>query len=131
MKPVIQTKLHNPPHQNGNCLNAVLSSLLEIPIDNIPNFEDMSQKKWFFALLDWLKEKGFHLLQWDEEIYLPGYFIANGPSPRGFEHSVIYKGTKMVHDPYPCEAGLTKITSVWALLPLDPVCNKCRETWIR
>jgi len=124
MKPTDQTKLHIPGKQNGNCMNAALASLLEIDIEDIPHFEDMEKDKWYFALLDWLTSIGFHLIRWDCEVYLPSYFIANGPSPRGVEHSVIYRDTEMIHDPHPSRSGLEKITSVWALLPLDP--SKCK-----
>ena len=133
MKPVDQTKLHNPPVVNGNCMNAAFASILEIDIEDIPHFEDMpehgegtkNKKSWFPALLDWLEGLGFHLLRWNEEVYLPSFFIANGTSPRGVKHSVVYKGTEMVHDPHPSRDGIEKITSVWALLPLNPaICMK-------
>lgn len=117
---VDQTKLHIPGKQNGNCLNAAFASILEIDIEGMPHFEDMPDTKWYPGLLDWLQGIGFLLLTWEEERYLPGYFIANGPSERGFEHSVVYKSTKMAHDPHPSRSGLDKITSVWALLPIDP-----------
>lgn len=121
MIPVDQSKLHDPPRQNGNCLAAALASILEIDIEDVPEFEDMSYTEWYPRLKKWLELLGFHLLIWDEEIYLPTFFIAHGPSPRGdWEHSVIYKGTKMVHDPHPSREGLERITSVWALLPIDP-----------
>ena len=119
MKPIDQTKLHNPP-VIGNCMNAAFASILEIDIEDIPHFEDMDKYKWWPRLLDWLEGLGFYLLQWDEPIYLPCYFIANGTSPRGVEHSVVYKGEKMVHDPHPSRDGIEKIRSVWVLLPIDP-----------
>lgn len=124
MKPIDQTKLHDPPAVNGNCLNAALASILEIDIEEVPHFEDMTRLKWYPSLRRWLESLGFHLLRWDQKVYLPGFFIANGPSPRGFEHSVVYHKTKMVHDPHPSRDGLEKITSVWALLPLDPAQHK-------
>jgi len=122
VKPIDQTKLHKPGKQKGNCMNAAFASLMEIQIEDIPKFEDMPGSSWYIALTNWLYGCGFELLRWDYEIYLGGYFIANGPSPRGFEHSVVYKGTEMVHDPHPSRGGLEKVTSVWALLPLDPSC---------
>lgn len=122
MKPIDQTKLHNPEDGvNGNCMAASLASILELPLSEVPKFEDMGESKWWIALRRWLKRLGFHLLAWDKEFYMPVYFIAGGPSPRGVEHSVVYRGTKMVHDPHPSRAGLVEITSVWALLPIDPV----------
>ena len=104
-------------------MNAAFASILEIPIEDIPHFEDMSETKWYPSLLNWLKSLNFSLLTWEEERYLLGYFIANGPSSRGFGHSVIYKSIEMVHDPHPSRDGSEKITSVWALLPFDPIRN--------
>jgi len=121
---IIQSKLHIPGKQNGNCIAAALASLLEVGLDDVPKFEEMGENRWWIELRKWLKIQGFHLMSWEietgKEFYLPGYFIACGPSPRGFEHAVIYKNTEMVHDPHPSRDGLVKMTSVWALLPLDP-----------
>ncbi len=127
MIPVDQTKLHIPGKQNGNCMNAAFASILEIDIEDIPLFENMPESgygtkenpSWFSALTGWLESIGFHLLQWDE-VYLPVYFVYNGPSLRGVEHSVVYKGSEMVHDPHPSRDGLVKLTSTWALLPINP-----------
>ena len=122
MKPVDQTKLHDPDNGiNGNCMAASLASILELSLSEVPEFEDMGEQKWWPALRRWLKSLGYHLLAWKQEFYMPVYFIASGPSPRGIEHSVVYRGTKMVHDPHPSRAGIVEITSVWALLPIDPV----------
>lgn len=127
MKPVEQTKLHIPGEINGNCMCAAIASILEIGIEDVPHFEDMSDGKWYLELRRWLKKKGYHLITYDKEVYLPGYFIAHGPSIRGFEHSVVYKGTEMVHDPHPSKVGLEKVKSIWALLPLDPALFKDKE----
>ena len=122
MKPVPQTKLHNPPEQNGNCLAAALASLLELDISEVPEFEDMEGDSWWFKLIDWLHSIGFHLVVWDQEIHYPGFYIVGGTSPRGdFLHSVIYENGKLVHDPHPSGDGLVKIKDTWALLPFNPV----------
>lgn len=125
MIPITQSKLHNPPRSNGNCLAAALASILEISLEDVPEFENMSDGEWYPRLRKWLRLLGYHLLCWEEEIYPPTFFIAHGPSPRGdWEHSVVYKGRRMVHDPHPSREGLEKITSVWALLPIDPAIRK-------
>lgn len=125
MKPLIQTKLHNPPHQNGNCMAACLASLLEIEITDVPKFEDEHEKEWYFSVLKWLSSLGYYLVYWEEEIHWDGYHIAIGPSPRGnFSHCVIYKGKQMVHDPHPSGDGLLSITETEALVPFNPVQRK-------
>jgi len=124
MKPVDQTKLHDPENGIlGNCLAASLASLLELPLSEVPEFEDMMGKSdWFQALTDWLKELGFTLLEWREEAWtwLPGYYLANGISERGLSHTVVYKGDALAHDPHPSRSGIKKVNAAWALLPIDP-----------
>ena len=128
MKPIKQTKLHVEGQQKGNCMNAAFASLLEIDIETIPHFEDMpnagegtkEKPSWWKAMNDWLAELGFYIVAQYQNIYFEGYYIANGPSPRGVEHSVVYKGSVMVHDPHPSGAGIEKITSAWVLVPIDP-----------
>jgi len=121
MIPVDQTKLHDPPRQNGNCVPAVLASLLEMDISDVPEFEEMDESQYFWSMINWLRETGYHLVQWDKEVHVPGYHIAHGPGPRGVDHVVIYYGTEMVHDPHPSRAGLVTVSGVWALLPHDPM----------
>lgn len=120
MIPVNQTKLHIPGKQNGNCMTAALASLLEMDLPDIPAFENMEDDVWFDAVVDWLNDLGFQLLQWNEKVALKGYYIANGITSRGFAHSVVYKGEKMAHDPHYLREGLKEIESVWALLPHNP-----------
>lgn len=123
MKPIDQTKLHDPPVM-GNCLNAALASILEIKIEDIPCFEDMDEDHWFPALSKWLEDLGFYLICFEYPFHFPGYAIDNGISPRGTFHSVIFKDDKMVHDPHPSRGGLLEIRSVWVLVPFDPAACK-------
>lgn len=121
MKPIDQTKLHDPNNgTEGNCLAASLASILELPLSEVPKFEDMGKKSWFPALKVWLEDKGFTLLQWHDETWLPGYYLVMGLSTRGVNHQVVYKDGKLVHDPHPSRDGIEKIKEVWALLPVDP-----------
>lgn len=125
MKPVEQTKLHVPGKQNGNCMAAAIASLLELPLSDVPNFEDMGMTtpksdRWFESLKDWLFELGFELLIWDQPVVLKGYYLVGGKSDRGFEHQVVYKNGKMIHDPHPDKTGILTFTDQWALLPLNP-----------
>ena len=126
MKPVDQTKLHNPPI-NGNCANACFASILEINIEDVPCFEDMDENQCPPALSEWLESLGFYRIRFEEPIFFPGYYIVNGISPRGHLHSVVYKGPEMVHDPHPSRAGILKILGVWVLVPLDPA--RLRRSW--
>lgn len=121
MKPVDQTKLHDPENGiNGNCMAASFASILEIPLSTIPEFEDMSKEEWFPALTEWLESMGFTLVQWQAETWLPGYCLVMGMSDRGFYHQVVYKGGVLAYDPHPSRSGIEEVEEVWALLPFDP-----------
>lgn len=120
MKPVDQTKLHDPDNGiRGNCMAASLASILELPLSDIPEFEDM-EGDWWPNLMNWLESLGFYIIQWREEVCLQGYYLCAGMSERGVNHQVVYKNGKLVHDPHPSKTGIKKVNEVWALLPIDP-----------
>ena len=119
--PIDQTKLHNPENGiNGNCMAASFASILELPLSEVPEFENMGKNKWFQEVKDWLEKIGFTLLEWQGETWLPGYYLAMGISERGVKHQVVFKGDVLAHDPHPSRAGIKKVDEVWALLPIDP-----------
>lgn len=121
MIPIDQTKLHNPENGiNGNCMAASFASILELPLSEVPEFENMGKNKWFQEVKDWLEKIGFTLLEWQGETWLPGYYLAMGISERGVKHQVVFKGDVLAHDPHPSRAGIKKVDEVWALLPIDP-----------
>lgn len=57
MKKVFQT-IHG--QGKGNCLPAVIASLLEISIEDVPHFND--DKNWKQSLSDFLNSKGYEVL---------------------------------------------------------------------
>jgi len=122
VKPVTQTKLHTE-EQNGNCLATAFASLLEIPISDVPEFENMNAGIWFAIMKKWLESIGFDLIEWREEepTHLKGYYMVCGKSPRGdFNHQVIHRAGKLAHDPHPSQAGVIGFVDAYALVPLDP-----------
>jgi len=123
MKPVYQTKFGE---RSGNCLSACLASLLEIPLEDIPDFGWHSD--WYEKFTDFMKKFNLQPLDVDLENggdWRPdGYYIVNGHSQRGIMHSVIYKGDTLVHDPYPDGVGVMPM-SCTIFLVIDPA--KCKE----
>lgn len=130
MIPINQTKFHDPENGiNGNCMAAALASILELPLSEVPEFEDMgmadpTNKKWFSKFLDWLFDLGFELLVWNKHVPLKGYYLASGMSKRGYAHQVVYKNGFIIHDPHPDDTGIITFIGQWALLPLNPVYYK-------
>lgn len=99
---------------------ASFASILELPLSEVPKFEDMGKDNYFSALTIWLESLGFTLVQWQSKTWLPGYCLAMGISERGVNHQVVLKNGVLAHDPHPSRAGIKKIDEVWALLPINP-----------
>jgi hypothetical protein len=115
MKPVPQTVFGWP---GGNCFSACVASVLELPIDDVPNFM-LSRDSWFEAACQWLNARGFTALYVHHDAVKCGYvdprplikaghyFIVGGLSPRGNHlHCVVEHRGKVVHDPHPSRDGL-------------------------
>ena len=110
--------------EEGNCFQACLASLLEIPIEEIPVPEE-DEDQWGVLGL-WLKENHgvqFIIIQGRQtEAFRPlGYHLIGGMSPRYPEmgHIVVgHRGT-MIHDPHPKGTGVTGPEEWVCLIPTD------------
>lgn len=142
MIPVNQTLFYEPDappeKQRGNCLTAVVASLLELPIEAVPNFvqdhvdhlgdsDDVgSEWHWWTHLHRFLADRGLrmHYLRNVESVQpVPAdtatfpdpdsgeHYAVAGISPRDdrIHHIVIYRDGVMVHDPHPDRTGLAII----------------------
>jgi len=122
----------------GNCWEAAIASVLEIPLEEVMDERDEShprwapgtwQKDWFETWAqhwnlkrDWLKEvHGKDLVPGEGEAPPPemlppdGFWLAVGPARRGCLHCVVFQGAEMVHDPHPDRTGLLAVTE-WEVL---------------
>ena len=124
MKPVMQTEFYSEDSpeglKRGNCMQAVIASLMEFPIEAVPPFHKWfdvkPQGKWGEIQFEWLLMLGKEMnCLWEQ----PSddderYFYASGTSPRydgRIRHACIWHKGKIVHDPHPDGTGLVDITS--------------------
>lgn len=134
MKPIKQTKTEVG---SGNCLAACYASILEVPIESIP---DLQCGRTMNELHDILKSKGISIthLQPTEKVAWSKMFVGYGqicilcgPSPRHPEahrprihHAVVGitdgYGFRIIHDPHPTNEGIPEITSVTFLTCDNP-----------
>lgn len=112
MKEVSQTKLHDPKGiRNGNCFAAVVASLLELDIEDVPNVETLfdlpDNHVWAEVMTRWLSHHGheWHSIN-REDVVTDELYLVVGKSPRGVTHVCIYKNGVMVWDPHPSRSGL-------------------------
>lgn len=121
MKPCLQTSFGD---KQGNCFSACIASLLELAIEDVPNFcVDYGEDDWQNEAEKWLGKRGLALVsvQINEEV--PAwdfYWMAGGKSGRGIYHAVIYRAGELVHDPHPSGCGINgDPTDGFVILPLD------------
>lgn len=109
--------------ERGNCFAACIASLLDVPLNHVPNIEELYDcYAWYDVFCSWLECKGytFETSTKQECISSGGYYLVSGKSPRGsFNHIVIYKEGQMVHDPHPDRTGLLTEEEFEYLKPIN------------
>lgn len=135
MKPVDQTKFGKGV---GNCMMACIASILEIPLEDVPEIElqyaDYIER--YYAWRAWFRSRGFGYLPFDvtepdADVIMrwDGYTIGSGDNPDGISHAVVCYDEEVVHDPNPSRRGIVKITGMTVIHPLNPLgANEARET---
>lgn len=129
MTPVDQLVLRDPKRGvRGDCLRAVIASLLDLPAEAVPHFleaADRDGRSDHAHVAEFLAPLGYGwidpYLTDDLEPRLglyAGHHAMIGPGPRGCWHAVVgYRGV-MVHDPHPSRAGLRLVKRVGFLVRL-------------
>lgn len=129
MIPTTQTLLHDPENGViGNCLSAVLASLLHLPIEEVPVFTE--EKTWAKDMNAWLRQFGLAYIQFDSGFpqTLSDYGIEGlhhevaGPSPRRADtlHACVGFDCKFVFDPHPSRTGLKSLDTHGVFIALEP-----------
>lgn len=128
MIPVKQTILHDPDNgKHGNCLSAVLASLLHLPIEDIPVFS--SPETWRKELNKWLSQYGLaYMSVVDVKPYIRDAGIVGlhheicGTTMRGKDtlHACVAVDGDMVFDPHPGATGLLSLEEYSVFVALRP-----------
>jgi hypothetical protein len=117
VKPVYQTKFGAG---EGNCLQAALASVLELDLEDVPNFAEYGNRFWP-EVWKWLAERNIVMLSINNNPL--GYHLMTVKSPRieGLNHALVCLDGKPIHDPHPegnCQHN--GVVSYDVLYPLDP-----------
>jgi hypothetical protein len=107
MKPIKQTLLSDhsvTPPIYGNCLQACMASLLDLPLEEVPHFIECDSYPMNFHR--WLESKGLTSVSFkqpdiDGRSTFWGHHIICGPSPRFGLHAVIGLNGNPFFDPHP------------------------------
>ena len=121
MKFIKQTKFL----EEGNCLEACISSLTDIPIEDFPNLKDCENGAYWKILNNWLiKEHSIYIepIKYDNNchIYNRGLIIAIGKSPRSNDllHAVLWDldKNKVLFDPSSNNIGIAGNPQSFAII---------------
>lgn len=140
MKEIEQTIL-DPPE--GNCFAACVASILELPIEIVPNYRsgDGLDKDWWFDWQRWLKPLNLAFVGWNHPIapdpdvcadVLRGYSICTIRYERpsgGLNHSVVCLNGELRWNPHPLR-DMVKHDSIvdWVVFRLlDPSKGTAKE----
>lgn len=116
MKAIFQTKLFAAESAHrGNCLPAAIASILECSLWMVPEFAELRGVGFSDALHAWAKLIGRRFVNVGGHPVedLPEFYIANGASPRGVAHSVVYSKGVLAHDPHPLGGGIKEVECCW------------------
>lgn len=110
----------DPTGVPGDCVSAAVASLLDREPHQVPHFiaaSDIDSRVWWYALKGWAATNGWTvtrrgLLPRQENVPLPTFGLACGPSERGVSHAVVAIDGQIVWDPHPSRAGILRVKEV-------------------
>ena len=105
----------------GNCMAACIASVLEIPIEAVPNYGHLED--WIDRFNDWIADANLRLLNFrlNGQTVPKGYLIRALETDHETLHAVVYRDGLEVWDPHPIPIRFTSYRDDWtAFVILDP-----------
>lgn len=92
MRPVTQT---DTSPTSGNCFQAALASILDLPLEEVPHFVIIDGPEWWDEVQAWLRDRfDLQIVSVEADGLIEpfrGLYIITGISARGVWHSIVYK----------------------------------------
>lgn len=123
MTPLDQQFLHQPDDgQQGDCMRAVLGSLLDIPIVDVPHFAQLDADgagNFWIMVAEFCRSHGYAFamfkggrFSWSEDAVYHGIGGVSPRDPNG-HHAVVGRNGQVFHDPHPTRDGLAGDPADW------------------
>lgn len=120
MRRVFQTRFGD----KGNCMQAAAASMLELPLESVPDFGNMPGDA-FGRMAKFFEAYGFDLKERSpNSVDPPGFYFATGMGTHGHEHIVILRHGSLIHDPHPNSSGLVSTDAIYWPEPQIPEAAK-------
>jgi len=132
MKPVFQTTFKDgnaPAEERGNCIQACLASIFEIPLVDAPYLGELlgeEDEAWWHSIQEWLKPRNLYLmpiiysrdhLPPDNVIYILG---VKSTTLESVAHVVVARGEDVIHDPNPNAESVGEPDEMWLFVARQP-----------
>lgn len=115
-----------PVEERGNCFQAAVASILELPLEVVPNIQEYNERRnWYDVFSGWLEQYGFGLLCFPVggSGIIQGYHLMSCKSTtlgEGYGHVVVGFNQKAVHDPNPNAKTIGEVEDYLVFTVLDP-----------
>lgn len=110
-----------PPHEQGDCTECSVATLLGIPRADVPCFHGEDGAAGFWDRLDeFFAARGMYLHRFDGAWVFPCLYLAGGRTARGTNHMVVMRDGELFHDPHPEGSGLTEMRHAFVAALMDP-----------
>ena len=111
--------LGDPSGRPGNCLQAAVASLLDLPLDAVPHFAE-STGDWVEDFVGFVRDHGYGITWHGSSHEPPAVGLAFGFTNRSAErHAVVYRDGQMAWDPHPSRDGLTSVMTYVHFQPAE------------
>ena len=129
MKKIYQTKFRGadaPIGERGNCWQAAVASVLELPLEDVPNIQVYDDElHWFDSFREWLKQYGLGAIgvSTGGNITIQGYHLIECKSTtlkNGGLHVVVGLNQEVVHDPNPNATTQGEVVDYIVFTALNP-----------
>ena len=126
---IYQTKfggIDAPIGKRGNCWQASVASILELPLEEVPDIQEWDEGlHWFDEFRKWLEQYGLGAigLATGGNITIQGYHIMECKSTtleKGEMHVVVGLNQEVVHDPNPNATAIGEVVDYIIFTALDP-----------
>jgi hypothetical protein len=108
----------------GDCVRASTATILRIDRSEVPHFVRDHSGHWRGPWEDFVRERGYCVVEIDPRQRPDCDFLACGPTERSTgdgtaSHMVVMNWIGLLHDPHPSRKGLTGIDRVYLLVPTN------------
>lgn len=133
MKRIYQTRFGGsdaPQAEQGNCFQACVASILEIPLEEAFDMMAHEEGHWFDKFQEWLRPRGLGCFYVGADRNggptwpIPGYHIIDLESTtlavKSDGHVAVMLDGEVVHDPNPRATHQGKVMGYFVFVALDP-----------